>query len=70
MPRLIMNKFFNNKKANSSNKKQINNSLNNNERNKYGFPSYNYIKKLHRKGATGRRKNYEIYSWLKKNGHF
>ncbi len=48
MPRLIMNKFFNNKKANSSNKKQINNSLNKDERNKYGFPSYNYIKKLHK----------------------
>lgn len=48
MPRLIMNKFFNNKKANSANKKQINNSLNKDERNKYGFPSYNYIKKLHK----------------------
>jgi len=48
MPRLIMNKFFNNKKANSTNKKQINNSLNKDERNKYGFPSYNYIKKLYK----------------------
>jgi len=39
MPRLIINKFFNNKKANSANKKQTNNSLNKDERNKYGFPS-------------------------------
>ena len=48
MPRLIIKNFINNKKANSANKKQTNNSLNNNKRNKYGFPSYNYIKKLHK----------------------
>lgn len=39
MPRLIIKNFFNNKKANSANKKPIINSINNNERNKYGFPS-------------------------------
>ena len=50
LPRLIKHKFLNNKKANkinpnnnSANKKQINN-----DRNKYGFPSYDYIKKLHK----------------------
>jgi hypothetical protein len=53
LPRLIKDKFFNNKKANNRNTNKINvnnNSANkkqiNNDRNKYGFPSYDEVKKL------------------------
>jgi len=55
LPRLIKDNFFNNKKANNRNTNKINvnnNSANrkqiNNARNKYGFPSYDDIKKLHK----------------------
>jgi len=55
LPRLIKHKFFNNKKANkekANNLNKENKSANkneiNNDRNKYGFPSYNYIKKLNK----------------------
>ena len=45
MHRLIMKKFYNNKKANSENKKQQNNQLKNIERNKYSLQYYNQITK-------------------------